>query len=48
MSKHSILIIDDSKLINNSLKFSLEQRGFSVTQAFDIATAKAILLEKNI
>ncbi len=45
MMKQSILIIDDSKLINDSLKFSLEQRGFSVTQAFDIAAAKAILLE---
>ncbi len=47
MTKPSILIIDDSKLINNSLKFSLEQRGFSVTQAFDISTAKGILLENS-
>ncbi len=47
MNKQSILIIDDSKLINNSLKFSLEQRGFAVTQAFDIASAKAVLLEND-
>jgi len=47
MSKQSIFIIDDSKLINNSLKNSLEQRGFEVTQAFDIATAKAILLDNS-
>jgi len=45
MKKQSILIIDDSKLINNSLTLALEQRGFKVTQAFDIYTAKAILLE---
>lgn len=47
MNKQSILIIDDSKLINNSLTLSLEQRGFKVTQAFDIHTAKAILLENS-
>lgn len=47
MSAQSILIIDDSKLINNSLMFSLQQRGFKVTQAFDIATAKAILLDHS-
>ncbi len=43
----SILIIDDSKFINNSLKASLEQRGFSITQAFDIAEAKSILLDHS-
>lgn len=47
MSSQSILIIDDSKLINNSLKASLQERGFRVTQAFDIASAKAILLENS-
>ncbi len=45
MKQQSILIIDDSKLINNSLTLSLEKRGFKVTQAFDIQSAKAILLE---
>jgi len=47
MTKQSILIIDDSKLVNNSLKTSLENRGFDVTQAFDVAQAKAILLKKE-
>jgi len=47
MTKQSILIIDDSKLINNSLKLSLENRGFNITQAFDIAQAKAILLKQE-
>ncbi len=47
MRQQSILIIDDSKLINNNLCISLEKRGYKVTQAFDIATAKAILLENS-
>ena len=47
MNKQSILIIDDSKFINNSLKTSLEQRGFEVTQAFDIARAKELLLDNS-
>ncbi len=47
INKPSILIIDDSKLVNNSLTLSLEQRGFNVTQAFNISTAKAILLENS-
>ena len=47
MTKQSILIIDDSKLINNSLKSSLTKRGFEVTQAFDIEQAKAHLLERS-
>ena len=47
MNKQSILIIDDSKLVNNSLKDSLEKRNYSVTQAFDIATAKQILLDES-
>jgi len=45
--KQSILIIDDSKLVNNSLNRSLKERGFEVEQAFDIAQAKAILLERS-
>jgi len=47
VSKQSILIIDDSKLVNNSLKSSLEQRGYQVTQAFDIASAKELLLDHS-
>ncbi len=47
MHKHSILIIDSSKRVNNSLNASLQQRGFEVTQAFDIAMAKAILLDHS-
>ena len=47
MNKQSILIIDDSKLVNNSLKDSLEKRNYSITQAFDIATAKQILLDES-
>ena len=47
MKQKSILIIDDSKLINNSLSLSLQKRGYKVTQAFDIQTAKAILLENS-
>ncbi|MDF1880663.1 response regulator [Sulfurimonas sp. MAG313] len=45
--KQSILIIDDSKLINNSLAKSLQERGFEIVQAFDVATAKEILLERS-
>lgn len=45
-NQFSILIIDDSKLINNALKTSLEARGFDVTQAFNLSTAKAILRER--
>lgn len=47
MSNYSILIIDDSKLVNNSLKASLQSRGYEVTQAFDIEQAKAILLDNS-
>ena len=43
MKKETILIIDDSKLINNALYEALLARGFQVTQAFDIKTAKKIL-----
>ncbi len=46
MKKETILIIDDSKLINNALYESLSARDFEVTQAFDISSAKSIL-EKN-
>jgi len=46
LKKETILIIDDSKLINNALYESLSARDFEVTQAFDISSAKSIL-EKN-
>ncbi|PHR55023.1 MAG: hypothetical protein COA44_11765 [Arcobacter sp.] len=45
--QQSILIIDDSKLINNSLCSSLRERGFEIVQAFDVETAKKILLERS-
>ena len=45
MSKLSILIIDDSKLINENLKDALQQKGYQVSQAYDITTAKEILLQ---
>jgi len=47
LEKETILIIDDSKLINNALCESLSERNFDVTQAFDITTAKKILEEKS-
>lgn len=47
MSKYSILIINDSKLVNNSLKASLQSRGYGVSQAFDIAQAKKFLLDNS-
>jgi len=47
MNKLSILIIDDSKLINDSLCSSLEERGFDVTQAYDISTAKETILNHS-
>lgn len=43
----SILIIDDSKLINNSLTQALSARGFEVLQAFDVESAKNILHERS-
>ena len=43
MKKETILIVDDSKLINNALYKSLSERNFTVTQAFDIKSAKNIL-----
>jgi len=43
----SILIIDDSKLINNSLTTSLKARGYEVEQAFDVQTAKKILQDRS-
>ncbi|MEA3228518.1 MAG: response regulator, partial [Campylobacterota bacterium] len=43
METETILIIDDSKLINNALHESLGKRGFNTTQAFDIESAKKIL-----
>ena len=46
-NKVSILVIDDSKLINNALEKSLSERGFEVTQAFDVNTAKEILHERG-
>ena len=46
-NKFSILIIDDSKLINNSLKDSLSSRGYKVVQAFDVKSAKSILKERS-
>ncbi|MDF1876640.1 response regulator [Sulfurimonas sp. SAG-AH-194-L11] len=45
--KFSILIIDDSKLINNSLTQSLSSRGFEVIQAFDVQSAKNILRDRS-
>ena len=45
MKNISILIVDDSKLINNSLSESLRERGFSVEQAFNITSAKEIVKE---
>ena len=47
MSNHSILIIDDSKLVNNSLAEALKKRGYKVTQAFTVAEAKMILLDNS-
>jgi len=47
MSKQSVLIIEDSKPINNSLRRSLESRNFNVTQVFNIAQAKDVLLKKE-
>ena len=47
MRSLSVLIIDDSKLINNSLTSSLRKRGFEVTQAFDLASAKEIIQDKS-
>jgi len=47
MTKQSVLIIEDSKLINNSLKRSLESRDFNVTQVFNIAQAKDILSKQE-
>ena len=46
-NKFSILIIDDSKLINNSLTQSLRARGFEVEQAFDVESAKNLLKERS-
>ena len=46
MNDISILIIDDSKFLSDALKSSLEERGYSVTQAFDIETARNILQDK--
>ena len=47
MEKETILIIDDSKLINNALCESLSERNFEITQAFDITTAKKILEDNS-
>ncbi|MEA2100780.1 MAG: response regulator [Campylobacterota bacterium] len=47
MNSISILIIDDSKFLSDALKQSFENRGYFITQAFDIASAKNILEEKN-
>lgn len=43
MNPISILIIDDSKFLNDALKASFESRGYIVSQAFDISSAKIIL-----
>jgi PAS domain S-box-containing protein len=43
--QQSILIIDDSKLVNNSLSEALKNRGYRVEQAFDVASAKVLLEE---
>jgi len=47
MKNISILIVDDSKLINNSLSASLKNRGFDVVQAFDISSAKKIIVDTH-
>lgn len=47
MSSFSILIIDDSQLINNALAQSLRERGYKVEQAFDVKTAQDLLREKE-
>ena len=47
MKKISILIIDDSKFLNNALKDSFEQRGYAVTQAFTISSTTKILEENE-
>ncbi len=43
----SLLIIEDSKLINNTLTKSLSLRGYNISQAFDIKSAKEILKKKS-
>ncbi len=43
----SVIIIDDSKFLSNALKQSFTNRGFRVTQAFDISSAKALLQENE-
>lgn len=47
MKPISILIIDDSKFLSNSLKQSFENRDYNITQAFDIKTAKEILQDNS-
>jgi len=43
MKNLSILIVDDSTLVNDSLSKSLQAKGFDVTQAFTISQAKNML-----
>ena len=38
-----ILIVDDSKFMNNSLEASLSHQSHNIVQAFDIATAKELI-----
>ncbi len=47
LNKISILIIDDSKLINNFIANSLKEKGFEITQAFDVASSKEILKDNS-
>ena len=41
--EYRILIIDDNKLLCNSLRARLERRGFSVVIANDVATARRVI-----
>ncbi|MEA1917104.1 MAG: response regulator [Campylobacterota bacterium] len=42
-----ILIVDDSKLINDAIKTLLDNRGYEVTQAFNLGDAREELIKKE-